>query len=80
MPGCCGTLCWEGREYGESHQFGGAWTEEKLDRVSKYLAAYTTIFSRIREPRPCRRSMLMPLLGQAIARLPVSTLNRSPSL
>ena len=28
------------------HQFGGAWTEEKLDRVRKYLAAYTTIFTQ----------------------------------
>jgi three-Cys-motif partner protein len=26
------------------HQFGGSWTEEKLDRVRKYLTAYTTIF------------------------------------
>ena len=28
------------------HQFGGAWTEEKLDRVRKYLSAYTTIFTQ----------------------------------
>jgi three-Cys-motif partner protein len=28
------------------HQFGGSWTEEKLDRVRKYLAAYTTIFTQ----------------------------------
>jgi len=28
------------------HQFGGAWTEEKLNRVRKYLAAYTTIFTQ----------------------------------
>ncbi len=27
-----------------SHQFGGAWTEEKLDRLRKYLAAYMAIF------------------------------------
>lgn len=29
-----------------SHQFGGSWTEEKLDRISSYLTAYRTIFSR----------------------------------
>ncbi len=29
-----------------SHQFGGRWTEEKLDRLRKYLIAYTTIFER----------------------------------
>jgi three-Cys-motif partner protein len=28
------------------HQFGGSWTEEKLDRVRKYLSAYTTIFKQ----------------------------------
>src|SRR5215813_12715144 len=28
------------------HQFGGSWTEEKLNRVRKYLAAYTTIFTQ----------------------------------
>lgn len=27
------------------HEFGGAWTAEKLERVRKYLAAYTTIFA-----------------------------------
>jgi three-Cys-motif partner protein len=29
-----------------SHQFGGNWTEEKLDRVRKYLDAYMTIFTK----------------------------------
>jgi three-Cys-motif partner protein len=28
------------------HEFGGDWTKEKLERVRKYLAAYTTIFSK----------------------------------
>jgi three-Cys-motif partner protein len=28
------------------HQFGGGWTTDKLERVRKYLAAYTTIFAR----------------------------------
>ena len=26
--------------------FGGEWTKEKLDRLAKYLHAYTTIFTR----------------------------------
>jgi hypothetical protein len=26
------------------HTFGGGWTSEKLERVRKYLCAYTTIF------------------------------------
>jgi three-Cys-motif partner protein len=28
------------------HRFGGAWTDEKLERVRKYLGAYTRIFRR----------------------------------
>ncbi len=28
------------------HQFGGNWTEEKLDRLRKYLSAYMQIFDR----------------------------------
>jgi len=28
------------------HEFGGAWTTEKLERLRKYLVAYTTIFSK----------------------------------
>lgn len=28
------------------HQFGGKWTVEKLERVRKYLCAYTTIFNK----------------------------------
>ena len=27
-------------------QFGGKWTEEKLDKVRKYLKAYTTILNK----------------------------------
>lgn len=27
-------------------EFGGDWTAEKLERVRKYLAAYTVIFAR----------------------------------
>lgn len=26
------------------HQFGGRWTEEKLNRIKKYLSAYMKIF------------------------------------
>jgi three-Cys-motif partner protein len=28
------------------HKFGGNWTEEKLDRVKKYLVAYATIMNK----------------------------------
>ena len=27
-----------------SHQFGGSWTEDKLNRLKKYLEAYMKIF------------------------------------
>lgn len=33
------------------HRFGGKWTEEKLERIRKYLAAYTTIFDKNRGAR-----------------------------
>lgn len=29
-----------------THDFGGKWTEDKLERVRKYLVAYTTIFEQ----------------------------------
>ena len=29
-----------------SHSFGGSWTKDKLERVRKYLEAYTTILSK----------------------------------
>jgi three-Cys-motif partner protein len=28
------------------HTFGGAWTDDKLGRLEKYLSAYRTIFER----------------------------------
>ena len=31
---------------GVVHEFGGPWTEEKLNRLRKYLPAYTTIFAQ----------------------------------
>ncbi len=37
-----------------SHQFGGDWTTEKLERVRKYLAAYTTIFKSNERARKLR--------------------------
>ena len=30
----------------KEQRFGGDWTQEKLERVRKYLRAYTTIFAR----------------------------------
>ena len=29
-----------------NHQFGGKWTTEKLERVAKYLRAYSTIMTK----------------------------------
>jgi three-Cys-motif partner protein len=29
-----------------SNRFGGTWTDEKLERIRKYLTAYMRIFSR----------------------------------
>ncbi len=29
-----------------THQFGGEWTTDKLERLRKYLQAYTTIFTK----------------------------------
>ena len=31
-----------------SHRFGGHWTDEKLERLRKYLAAYIKIFKKNR--------------------------------
>lgn len=36
------------------HEFGGAWTTEKLERVRKYLVAYTTIFAKNPRARKLR--------------------------
>jgi len=44
------------------HEFGGGWTAEKLERVRKYLAAYTTIFAR--NPRAQK---LIPIYVDAFA-------------
>lgn len=46
----------------KQHHFGGDWTEEKLQRVRKYLAAYTTIFAK--NPRAQK---LIPIYVDAFA-------------
>lgn len=33
------------------NQFGGSWTEDKLNRLRKYLSAYTTIFTKNQKAR-----------------------------
>jgi len=33
------------------HKFGGQWTDEKLERIRKYLTAYTTIFNANEQAR-----------------------------
>jgi three-Cys-motif partner protein len=35
----------KGEQMSTAHQFGGDWTVDKLERVRKYLRAYTTIFN-----------------------------------
>ena len=45
-----------------SHKFGGRWTEEKLERLKKYLHAYTQIFEK-----NVRASMLHTIYVDAFA-------------
>lgn len=33
-------------DYETSHSFGGPWTQDKLDRLAKYLSACMTIFKK----------------------------------
>ncbi|QUW01156.1 three-Cys-motif partner protein TcmP [Chloracidobacterium sp. MS 40/45] len=45
-----------------SHTFGGDWTEQKLERLQKYLKAYTTIFTKNE-----RAQSLIPIYVDAFA-------------
>jgi three-Cys-motif partner protein len=45
-----------------SHTFGGDWTEQKLERLQKYLKAYTTIFTKNK-----RAQNLVPIYVDAFA-------------
>jgi hypothetical protein len=54
------------------HVFGGEWTREKLERVSKYLQAYTTIFMLTSEQDISRHTSLMLLQGPVIGRTRIS--------
>jgi three-Cys-motif partner protein len=55
-----------------SHEFGGDWTTEKLERVRKYLRAYTIIFDR--NPRARK---LFPVYIDAFAGTGYRTLSSS---
>jgi three-Cys-motif partner protein len=44
---------------GQQHQFGGTWTEDKLDRLSKYLRAYMTALKN----QPFRRAYIDAFAG-----------------
>ena len=46
-----------------SHQFGGPWTEEKLERLRKYLVAYTTIFKGNRRASHYRTTFVDAFAG-----------------
>jgi three-Cys-motif partner protein len=45
------------------HQFGGAWTDEKLERVRKYLCAYTAIFRGNEKARYLRTTYVDAFAG-----------------
>ena len=51
------------------HVFGGDWTSDKLERVRKYLGAYTTIFKKNVRARCFTTIYLMrlPLAGHLVA-------------
>ncbi len=53
-----------------SHTFGGDWTEQKLERLQKYLKAYTTIFTKNERAQSLTRFtwMHLPVLATAPAR------------
>jgi hypothetical protein len=42
------------------HQFGGSWTEDKLDRLRSYLMAYRTIFTQNQGRGTSQHGMSMP--------------------
>lgn len=44
---------------GQGHEFGGRWTEEKLDGVARYLQAYTTALRN----QPFRRMYIDAFAG-----------------
>ena len=44
------------------HEFGGDWTSDKLERIRKYLSAYTIIFNRNEQARK-----LFPIYVDAFA-------------
>jgi three-Cys-motif partner protein len=46
-----------------SHQFGGRWTEEKLERLRKYLVAYTTIFKANERAKHLRTTFVDAFAG-----------------
>ncbi len=45
------------------HQFGGSWTEQKLERVRKYLGAYTKIFRQNSKARYFRTTYVDGFAG-----------------
>lgn len=59
-------------------QFGGAWTQEKLEVLSKYLRAYTKIFERNRGARFYKIIYVDAFAGTGALRTPV--LGRSEGL
>jgi three-Cys-motif partner protein len=53
-----------------THQFGGNWTDDKLDRLRKYLAAYTTIFKTNSRAAFLRTTFVDAFAGTGYRNLP----------
>jgi len=51
-------------------QFGGAWTQQKLQVLSKYLRAYTTIFGKNKRPQFYTISYVDAFAGTGVIRRP----------
>lgn len=53
-----------------THQFGGHWTDEKLDRLRKYLAAYVQIFTKNQWAKRYQTTFVDAFAGTGYRNLP----------
>jgi three-Cys-motif partner protein len=60
----------------ESQKFGGSWTEEKLDRLKKYLNAYMMIFTRNERASWLKTIYLDAFAGSGYRSTPTSRLDQ----
>lgn len=61
------------------HKYGGGWTADKLNRLGKYLSAYTTIFTRNERARFLRTTYVDAFAGTG-AYTPQQTSQASPNM